>query len=459
MKYKEILYPAVFNQASKVKVELEKTFDEETCDTKLDELNEYLSWIDSVLELLSEYSEVDGLGAPCLTRFITELEHKSGILQFSVSWTVFVYILKLARCVEGDGTLDLEEEISFDSNNYELLDCSELSERLSIDSFAHLNVQDANSSVGYIDGELNADVIVGSFDAGGFSSEFISLYIKLIDDEGLVDKFLPYLLKHKSVGDLYSTFSIIKFLAVSRGFVVHKKINCGSVSIPSYISKRVTAAKPYHQFNETMTILSQVNERVDVLDRFLSVYHVLESFMFKVPIVNLGDESDYKLFSLREFQSLYSTTKVSEIEGLVRLFSKDEMGKFWNRNLDGVEFKRKIKDAIQGLDGDVDFIESECNAIFSRFGQKKIASFTEIKKGSFSAVEYATLFYKLRNSIVHNKETEVHVSYFNVKYSLASFIEKVFLQPVLLLIYDLISDPASKVWYKGPSFNLYEKTA
>jgi hypothetical protein len=146
----------------------------------------------------------------------------------------------LARCVEGDGTLDLEEEISFDSNNYELLDCSELSERLSIDSFAHLNVQDANSSVGYIDGELNADVIVGSFDAGGFSSEFISLYIKLIDDEGLVDKFLPYLLKHKSVGDLYSTFSIIKFLAVSRGFVVHKKINCGSVSIPSYISKRVT---------------------------------------------------------------------------------------------------------------------------------------------------------------------------------------------------------------------------
>jgi hypothetical protein len=455
MKFKEILYPSVLKQAMKVKQDLDGAFANDNSDEVSDKLDEYLGWLEDVIHLLSEYTKDNSLGVPCLTRFVSVVGEYSGISGYSESWKNFVYIIKLSRKVEDDGALDLEEEITFDSNDYELIDCSRFTERLIIPSFSHLNVQNIDESIGYINSEFSADELIGSFDGNGFSIGFVALYIKLISEDCITNIFLPYLLRNKNIGSVCSSFSMLKFLATSKGFVLHDNINCVNVSIPNNITKEVSASNSYQQFSEILTILSEVNERRDVLSRFLVVYHVLESFLFKIPLVNLGESSNYDIFSIRDFQSLYKETKTGEVEGIRKLFSVDSMGAFWNRNLDGKYLSKRVKDKVSELDSSADFVKDDCNVVLAKFGSGNFSDFSMVKKRSFDGAAYAALLYKFRCAIVHNKETEIHISYFNLTPSLARFIEELYLQPLLLLIYDLMSDPRSKIWYKEERFNLY----
>jgi hypothetical protein len=82
----------------------------------------------------------------------------------------------------------------------------------------------------------------------------------------------------------------------------------------------LSVGHPYDQWSDVLDVLSEYNSRDEVLLKYLTIYHVIENFMFKLPIVGLERQRVGRIFSIRDFQTLYDKTKTNEIEALKRLF-------------------------------------------------------------------------------------------------------------------------------------------
>jgi hypothetical protein len=81
-------------------------------------------------------------------------------------------------------------------------------------------------------------------------------------------------------------------------------------------TRKINIGSNYQQFNETLTILSEYNHQKDILDKYIRLYHVMENFMFKYPLVIMERANAGMPFSIRDFQRMYNKVNVSEISAL-----------------------------------------------------------------------------------------------------------------------------------------------
>ncbi|WP_337881189.1 hypothetical protein [Rheinheimera sp.] len=205
----------------------------------------------------------------------------------------------------------------------------------------------------------------------------------------------------------------------------------------------------YHQWIEILNVLSEYNSRDDALLKFLTIYHVIENFMFKRPIVELEQKMNGAMFSIRDFKRLYDNVKIKEEDALKNLFQevfkmealprikfKDHIVTRWERLVPTMS-KEKIDDSLRliGLSFSFNFFK----------GESALSCFSK-------------LIYTLRNTIVHNKETEFHLTYASLDMhpSLCKIIEEFALPSLEEICFYLISKPNQVLWYQNKDICLYQ---
>jgi hypothetical protein len=68
---------------------------------------------------------------------------------------------------------------------------------------------------------------------------------------------------------------------------------------------------------------------------------------------------------------------------------------------------------------------------------------------------FAVIVYKIRNSIVHNKDSEMHFESTNLPIGAKFILENFFIPNLEKIIYHLIINPNQIVWYDDDKLLLY----
>jgi len=206
----------------------------------------------------------------------------------------------------------------------------------------------------------------------------------------------------------------------------------------------------YAQFSDVIHILGEYLDRTDVLAKYLSMYHVVENFMIKSQIVKLERKANGAMFSIRDFRRLNKAVEVSEADAVGKLvksifslpYAAGDFGGFalssWQRFLAAhTANSGEINGFLSGLVNG-----SSVNTSVAQF------------VGYFSA-----LIYQMRCSIVHNKETEFHIS--NETYGAGCrLVMEEYLLPVLEeFVFLAMAEDNDVVWYRSNSITLWSLSA
>ncbi|AQU77054.1 hypothetical protein [Priestia megaterium] len=245
--------------------------------------------------------------------------------------------------------------------------------------------------------------------------------------------------------------SFIELNKVAAGEEVHTPHNyTNGPSITSNISWNIVHG--YHQFSDVIYILSEYNHQKNILDKYLKIYQVIENFMYKLPICAIVNGNG-DMFSIRHFKSLYDKIANKEIDAL----QKFNRTIFDEEYQPGTSFKDFIFNKWNSFANDPTD-PTKCNLIDT--GLEKIGvglRCNKINRGNLPAF-FADLVYKMRNSIVHNKETEFHITYGNISNfpGIQYLLEGFLLASMEEIVYNLIINKNPNVSYLHPNLKLFE---
>lgn len=220
-------------------------------------------------------------------------------------------------------------------------------------------------------------------------------------------------------------------------------------NVPSILNiDEIRPGEPYQQWSEVLNVLSEYNGREEILIKFLTIYHVIENFMFKRPIVELERQKNGGMFSIRDFRRLYDSVEMREADALKKLFQDV----FIMQASPGTNFKDHLVSRWNSLVSIVP--ETDINSTLTMIGLD--FSFNAFRDQATLSC-FSKLVYTIRNAIVHNKETEFHLTYasLNINPGLYTLMEKFLLPSLEEICFEMISKPNTEFWYQNKEIQLY----
>jgi len=255
------------------------------------------------------------------------------------------------------------------------------------------------------------------------------------------DNQLWFFIPHCEV-DEKNLESFVQFILLINGKTFHNPIEVTENQFLTDDVKNILECniKSFNQYQESAYILSEYNHTKDILLKYLLLYHIIENFMYRRPIAEMANTK----FTIRDFKKLYKKVDISEEKTLKELLVKiktenitttDELENYFNNNLEN------YRDSLSS--------EDEINQIFIKMTLQNI--------NGLNYSNASKLIYCFRNSIIHNKETEFHITHttLNSSSDLVKFFEG-FLLPILEnIIYFLIFKENSIIDYPKNYLLLY----
>ncbi|MBL7858930.1 MAG: hypothetical protein JNM57_14665 [Cyclobacteriaceae bacterium] len=219
----------------------------------------------------------------------------------------------------------------------------------------------------------------------------------------------------------------------------------------------------YQQFNDTIIILSEYNHQRDILDKYMRLYHVVENFMFKYPLVGMERTNGGKPFSIRDFQRMYNKIDVSELSALndfIRAITKIDY-------TTGTKFSSFLFSKWTALHPGVIANKSHLDRLLALLKvetkkTKKQIKFDDVSENSFDYF-FSQLIYYYRNSLVHNRETEFHLTHdtlltHDIIGDTAKLVLEHFLIPCIEeIVFFLIIEQNPIVWYDKSKLTLWNE--
>jgi hypothetical protein len=237
----------------------------------------------------------------------------------------------------------------------------------------------------------------------------------------------------------------VRMVVLASGKPVHaarRYLNAPSILDPDIIR----AGHLYQQWGDVLNVLSEYNSRDEVLLKYLTIYHVIENFMFKLPIVRLERQQNGRMFSIRDFRRLYQKVEMPESDALKQLFTAI----FPLPATPGLTFEQHILTRWAALVPGL--TQADINATLNSLG----LSFDYNSFGGQAIVGcFAKLVYAIRNAIVHNKETEFHLTYASLDATVCVLIETFLLPSLEEICFALIASPNTQLWYQNRELVLY----
>lgn len=452
MNYKEIIYPTLKNR-------IESFLDEEVAgeDGSVQQaVVDFLDTLETVHgSIESAYEGSDALESRCLEACYISLSESSQYLADPFpGWREFRLLLEIAKIIEHDSGLDLEDDIGFTEDHFNISEFTE--NRLPVAAMGFHNNSTPQNSLAYLDlssQNLTNDIEEYNYIAAPLLCLFLYKLDKLV---GGLDPSKKYVLHRLEADNLVSIGAALKMQAALRGIRIHESSYPPRLSANVSIIEKINPCDEYQQFYDSLTILSEFNGSNSLLGAYISIYHVIEGFMFKIPIVNLGRDNGNRIFSLRDFRRLSKNIDEHETTAIQNLFTVDRKGKFWDKDIDTLKFRDIVRSAINQLPHERGWDQSDCDNLLTQLNIKSLEDYASLcDPAILNGVKYAQLVYQVRCAIVHNKETELHISHFNLNPTVSLLIDKVLITPLHTLIAYLLTDKGGDVWYDGPELKLY----
>lgn len=246
-----------------------------------------------------------------------------------------------------------------------------------------------------------------------------------------------------------NVLSLLKLHMVSAGFKINRSVSYSSPPSNSSLAK-YDPLLSYSQFGDVISILGEYVDRQDVLSKYLSIYHVIENFMFKSQIVRLERANQGVMFSIRDFKRLYKSVDIDEQKAVGKLVSA-VFDLPYKNGLFGTDALTKWDAFLAAHAADRAEIDSFLAKLIS-----PAMPYTPI--GNFRTY-FSTLLYQIRCSIVHNKETEYHISSETYTNGCALVLERFFLPILEEFVFLTMAEDNSIVWYRQDKITLWDKTA
>lgn len=238
-----------------------------------------------------------------------------------------------------------------------------------------------------------------------------------------------------SPSTLLSTYSYIYYQELLSG----RTIKLDSVLDYNLSHGAVTSfghAINYEQYFEIFDIVNELNHAKDLLTRYLKLYHIIEYLMYRLRLVKIEVKARTNRTFIREIHSLIGQ-KTNEKEMLMNYLDEVFLTELTTNYFD-----------LGALTQD------QCDFFFNNWGVKY--NKTTRKINSESKLAIASLIYGIRNSIVHNKESEFHLTTSNpAEYSIVIPVIKIFMQKLEKATLDKISANIPKLSYGSPNIQLF----
>lgn len=232
-----------------------------------------------------------------------------------------------------------------------------------------------------------------------------------------------------------------QFILLANGHTFHQPIKTSENQfIDPAIKSILDCTKNFNQYQESAYILSEYNYTKDILLKYLLLYHIIENFMYRRPIAEMANSK----LTIRDFKNLYKKVNDSEEQTLKELFKKIKDEHIINTTSIEDYFANNLRIYKESLTS-----TTNINNVFTSMGLQHIEgiNYTNASK----------LVYIFRNSIIHNKETEFHITHttLNSFNDLVKFFEEFLLPTLENIIYYLIFKNNSIIDYPKNHLLLY----
>jgi len=342
---------------------------------------------------------------------------------------------------------DLNNTIQIDSESFELVKVNGL-DQYDI-NFYHYSATTIQNSLFLINPANLSDL--KNYLSSNNSIDIVLLFLlqsKLTFEAALSDsKYV--LIKSGHSAHKNRIISTVLLHYVSDGNSFHQSVAYSNSPI-NHWRDQIDINNRYQQFSDSIYILSEYNETHDIISKYLKIYQIIEDFMYKYSLVRLEAERNGVVFSLRDFKRLNEEIQSREIDVLSR-FIKDFL---MLESAQDLTFKAKFKAALDAISAHYNNDNTRITVVLKLFGIDLLYQAIDLN----SMPNFLSkLIYYIRNSIVHNKTTEFHLTY-NTLTDDINKILSLFLIPCMEEIcYFLISKPGNPlIWFTNKEIKLWE---
>lgn len=271
-------------------------------------------------------------------------------------------------------------------------------------------------------------------------SEFLD-YIKDNTDKGINDYYVIYDPNKFQSGDVWKLYMYGLCLYLNNGNKFHSDKSL--IYTQTVYNKALTYNDKarYDQYIDIYDVIAEWNDCSDVLSAFLKMYQVLEYIIYRKELVEIVKNANIK-------QSF-----VRQIKWIDQKFTKNERDMFISgfKNIFPT-FHGVISATLITSD-----IEEFCSKYYSLSSKGNIyMTSTNIKDENQVDSCIAKFIYDTRCSIVHNKESEFHITAINyMEYASIVPLVKELLGIIGKSLFELISSSNNNITFDVPTLNLY----
>ncbi len=371
-------------------------------------------------------------------------------------YAIISVIQKLTAEYSGDENFNFDEEIALD--DFEII---EVNNNINKDNFYHFDLASELDSLLLFNISHKEDfkTFIDSISAG--TNILFYLLGKLGRDNLPLGNVKHILVRKEYIAKPKIVFATLSLHIIKSGEIIHTSFE---YNFPPKISANsvISLGKNYQQFNDSIAIISEYNYQKDILDKYLRIYHVLENFMYKSPLVRLEKDSAGQVFSIRDFKRMYDRVNDSEIVMLKKLF--DEILKLPYTPIQ--TFKEKVFGDWTSLVPAYFVDDIKINSlidilkIYKNNGDN--ANYLYVSSDNIPAF-LSKLVYAYRNSMVHNRETEFHLTHMTLMHhnliddTAKTMLEKFLLPTLEEIVFNLIINENDIVWYDNSILKLWEE--
>lgn len=359
-------------------------------------------------------------------------------------YIISIIIFKLLTNIEEEGLEEGSDDNEFKiirvCNNHNLSNCFFIDEEEFNASILYCNLKSIDKLEEFIKGTNNYNLY--------------KLLIHLIEKIEL-DKSYEHIIlaRNQTEENILSIIDFLKINQVMSGEVINTPTKFNN-HIKNNMKVKFNSTLKYNQFSEIIEILNEYNMHSYILDKYLRLYHILENFMYKSKICELSNKMDYRMLTIRDFKKLNESISKNELETL-----GDFIKKVGELEFDGKTYKDILMMNWENMrvktSEEVKQTISRCFNLLDIKGKKnKEYNIRTIDKKTLVSV-FPQLIYSIRNSIVHNKVNEFHLSYSNLDNDIVFILERFVIGSLESMIYGLILNKNTVVWYDKSQLLLY----
>lgn len=278
---------------------------------------------------------------------------------------------------------------------------------------------------------------------------------KICFKENARKEFLNYILNNDGKNDYYLIYDdswspgVDSWKLYMYGLFMYTNKGNSIITNPAlnYVSSQHNSAvvfndnAKYEQYIDIYDVISEWNESIDMLTAFLKMYQVLEYMIYRKEFVAIVQGSKIK-------QSF-----VRQIKGLDKKFSNGERDTFVKGVSEVIStFYGEIQDTLITPD-----ISSFCQKYFLKNKDGSTYMKPENIRDSNTIDSCVSRFiYDVRCSIVHNKESEFHMTSINYdEYSSIVPLMREIMKIVGKKVMETINDENNKICFPDKTINLY----